>query len=221
MRLTKSQLEEPIGTRFGRLVIADYVGLQGDSNKHAYQCLCDCGVEIVARRNNLLGGGTQSCGCFKSDRTKEAKTIHGRGVDDPTYLSWSAMRARCTNEKSTHYHRYGGRGISVCERWDSFINFLEDMGERPSETTLDRINNDGNYSKDNCRWATNYEQSRNKSQNRIIEIDGEKMILTDWAERFGIKMLVVFKRIQRGWSEIDALSKPIGTRIVKTQLKGN
>lgn len=125
----------------------------------------------------------------------------------PTYRVWTQMRARCRDLSNIDY---GGRGIKVCERWKhSFENFLEDMGTRPECRTLDRIDMNGNYEKSNCRWATVLEQGRNKRNNIVIEIDGVKKCLSEWAEMFGVPFATAYLRRRRGWDEIKAVSEPL------------
>ena len=121
---------------------------------------------------------------------------------------WGAMIQRCTNSKNKDFGRYGGRGITVCERWHIFSNFLEDMGEPSSGMSLDRIDNDKGYSKDNCRWATRYEQAQNSRSNRVFTLQGESMCLAEWARRFGINYYTLISRIDRGWYIGDALKTP-------------
>ncbi|SRR6266404_8515046 len=156
------------GDRYGRLTVVDENG-RTPHGQVMVDCLCDCGAPVNVRGYSLRQGRTQSCGCLQAGRVVEAVTTHGhttgrtRGEQwSPTYLSWSAMIARCMNPRGSHYYLYGGRGITVCDRWLAFENFLIDMGKRPANRTLDRINNDGNYEPGNCRWATVLEQSRNK-----------------------------------------------------------
>lgn len=126
---------------------------------------------------------------------------HGRpGQQSPTYQSWSHMKHRCYNPNSNRYSRYGGRGITVCEEWrNSFETFLADMGEKPDGKTLDRINNDLGYSKENCRWATAKEQTHNRHTNVIVEYDGEMMPCTEAARRAGLEPMTVLCRIKYGW----------------------
>lgn len=154
-----------------------------------WECRCDCGATTRVVGTALLSGKTRSCGCRRkaacarigartaaaNSRAGAAKagasrTRHGRakrGSKDPTYLSWEAMHARCSNPKNVKFHRYGGRGIRVCERWSTFENFLQDMGERPQGKTLDRYpHSDGNYEPGNCRWATPKEQADRKGRIR-------------------------------------------------------
>lgn len=128
-----------------------------------------------------------------------------------TMSSWSAMIARCCSPSHTSYADYGGRGVAVCERWrHSFSNFLEDMGDRPSERhSIDRIDNNGNYEPSNCRWATTREQRRNSRQNRLLTFNGETLIVSDMAAKYGLKTHSLFTRLRLGWSLEKALLTPI------------
>lgn len=130
--------------------------------------------------------------------------IHGHavhGAQTPTYFSWQHMNDRCYNSNHAFYKDYGGRGISVCERWrKSFTNFLDDMGERPSKLhTIDRIDGNGNYEPDNCRWATRKEQARNRKTNRLIAFNGVTRTLAEWSELTGINREKISWRIDHGW----------------------
>lgn len=130
------------------------------------------------------------------------------------YKTWSSMKARCNNPNRVGYENWGGRGIKVCKRWNDFVNFFEDMGERPSSScSLDRINNNENYSKENCRWATRKEQNRNHRGNRMLKYGGKEMTLTCWAEKIGIKPKTLSYRINGlGWDVEKALTMPIETK---------
>jgi len=141
------------------------------------------------------------------------KPTHGQSYSSE-YRIWHNMRTRCRNPKSPNFHRYGGRGISVCARWNRFANFFEDMGPRPSsEHSLDRYpNNDGNYEPGNCRWATRDEQNRNKLGNRYVEFCGRRMIVSDWARELGIGPVCLSDRLNRGWSVEKAFTKPVQIR---------
>jgi len=125
------------------------------------------------------------------------------------YNIWNGMRFRCQNSNSAAYHRYGAREIYVCKRWEKFENFLEDMGEPSVGMSLERINNDGPYSPENCKWATRREQARNNSRNRILEIDGKRRSMTEWSEISGIKMPTIWARIAKGWEVKDAVFLPL------------
>lgn len=127
---------------------------------------------------------------------------HGM-TDTPTYRSWAAMLTRCTNDKLPQYKDYGGRGVTVCERWFDFCHFYADMGVRPDGKSLDRIDNDKGYSPDNCRWATRTEQNKNSRHNVHLEYDGKRMLLSEWADALGIGRTTLTKRVQAGWVGAD------------------
>lgn len=176
-------------------------------------CACDCGVQKEIDSNVLRQGDTLSCGCYRSEMKsrmiREIRTTHGRSRSS-IYSIWCKMRERCKNPKESSFSRYGGRGISVCERWDSsFENFLSDVGERPKGKTLDRIDNSGNYEPSNCRWATPKEQAWNTRRNRYFEADGETLILSEWAKRLGTSTDTIDLRLKAGWPVEQALTHPI------------
>ena len=130
----------------------------------------------------------------------------------PTYRSWHMMLQRCGNPNNHAYARYAGRGIKVCERWKKFSSFLEDMGERPAGTTLDRINNDGNYEPGNCRWATPLEQAFNSSRIRRVEFNGKSGSVSYWSRITGIHVQTLVSRFQKGWTAAEALTTPPGEK---------
>jgi hypothetical protein len=137
---------------------------------------------------------------------------HGHKSKKPsrTYVSWVSMKQRCTNPKDTYWHRYGGRGISVCDRWESFENFLDDMGERPIGTSLERRKNDEGYFKENCFWATPKEQAMNRSSTSFLTAFGETKTLSDWAkdERCAVKKSSFWSRLKAGWDIEGAIVSP-------------
>jgi len=134
---------------------------------------------------------------------------HG-GTGTKTYRAWMKMRERCNNANAPQYPRYGGRGIVVCPRWDSYTHFLSDMGESPVNTSLERIDNDGNYEPLNCRWASHYEQVRNRCTNHLITIAEETLCVADWATKVGLNRTTIDNRIRvLKWDDIDAITKPL------------
>jgi len=204
----RTNLKDWTGIRQGRWTIKS-LNERGSHKKSAnWICECDCGnIKIVS--SECLRGGTQSCGCLtiekRKERTKRSKS------NTRTYKSWSTMLQRCNNPKNPKYHRYGGRGITVCFEWKSSENFLRDMGECPKGHTIDRIDNNGNYCKENCRWADIQTQARNRSNNRMIEINGEVKTMTEWCEIYNISNVVVRMRIHRGMDPVMALQKKVRT----------
>lgn len=193
------------GQKFGKLSVIERV-----SNNYAraasWFCRCDCGGSVVATGNSLRSGNRVSCGCKRFPKT------HGMSKT-PIYYVWATMRRRCENPNNSSYHDYGGRGIKVCLRWHSFDNFYADMGDRPSDYhEIDRIDNNGAYSPDNCRWAKKDIQAANKRNNRFITACGETLHITEWARRLGCQHSAIIARLKSGMSEADAVTKPIPER---------
>jgi len=188
------------GNRFGRLLVIKEVG-QDKYYYFVWECLCDCGNYTRTTSKRLINGDTKSCGCLNLEAIKKSNTTHGK-KNTSEYRSWCGMKARCYNINNHKYYRYGARGITVCERWlKSFENFFEDMGEKPEKRlTVDRIDNDLGYFKENCRWGTPRQQSGNRSTNHWLEYKGRKMILEDWAIELGTDKSGIRFHLSRGRS---------------------
>lgn len=203
------------GKRFGKLLViardSDYYVTPGGFKTVRWRCRCDCGNITIVLRSALQQGSTISCGCGKSTDCGNRFRIHGAYLTR-TYRCWQSIHQRCSNPKTVRYPRYGGRGITVSPRWGVFPNFLVDMGECPKGMTIERKNNNGNYEPGNCRWATNREQARNKSTNRVLTVGSETMTLVEWSERSGVNQKVIHGRLRLGWSAPKAIFEPVQFR---------
>lgn len=189
---------------FGKITVIVREGT--DKGKHIiWKCRCECGTIKTIRSNSLLHHKIESCGCDISERLSELSKKHGHNTDfigkSSTYNSWDNMIQRCHNPKNTNYIRYGAKGTSVCDRWrgkDGFVNFLSDMGEKPTpKHSIDRIENSKGYFAENCRWATRKEQHRNRTTNVWYEYNGDKMILTDWANKLKVSQNQLKEHIEK------------------------
>lgn len=178
-------------------------------SRRLFRCKCDCGVLMeVLKQNIAQTTGCRSCG----HKGKPAPNrTHGMSRT-PLFRLWKQMRQRCNNPRDTSYKRYGGRGIRVCERWSDFSAFAADMGPRPEGMTIDRIDTDGPYGPENCHWATDTEQARNKSNNRKLTIAGVTKCLAEWEQESPVTYFAILHRIRSGWSVEDAVRLPAGAR---------
>lgn len=157
-----------VGKRFGRLIVTGRMSEKNSEGRRLWNTLCDCGGTKLVPTSSLVGGRTKSCGCWQKTKCHRHGHAGGRGILSPTYRSWVAMRSRCQNPRRRSFKDYGKRGIVVCSRWSDFINFLADMGERPAGRSLDRIDTNGNYTPENCRWATRQEQVLNRRPRKCL-----------------------------------------------------
>ena len=208
--IDEMKLIDLTGQKFGRLTVIERAE-NSKQRRAQWFCKCDCGNSIVVRSAELLRGNTHSCGCFKKQRISETHTTHGmKGTK--IYRIWCGMIQRCTNPNNPKYKDYGERGIKVCERWLNFENFYEDIskllhfGEKCY--SLDRINNNGNYEPSNLRWATSKMQCRNKSNNRLVEYEGNLITLTEASELSGINYGTLRSRYKQG-DRGDKLFRPV------------
>lgn len=192
-----------IGQRFGDLLVIARAENLSPKNPR-WLCKCDCGGEAKAQRADLINGRTTSCGCWK----KEAKKTHGqatKGKISKAYRVWADMKKRCLNKNNKSYPDYGGRGITVCERWMKFENFYADMG-RPNGT-IDRIDNEKGYSPDNCKWSTRQEQNTNRRDTVYITFNGITKPRAEWCKQLNINTGTLTSRLKRGWSIDRALTE--------------
>ena len=207
---------------FGRLATLGPAFMVG--RRSFVVCLCSCGSVLITQ-TNALKQHTQSCGCLRSEITTKRNTAHGKSKT-AEYQAWKNMKKRCLNPNATQYKDWGGRGIKICDRWlgeSGFSNFLADMGNKPSEKhSIDRINVDGNYCPENCRWATAKHQANNTRRNRMLSAFGRVQTLSEWAAETGVAEHCVRLRIDRyNWSTEKALSTPHRSSTLKEKPNGS
>lgn len=206
------EYQDLTGKRFGRLIVlqrAQNLVSKSGRNYIRWMCQCNCGNICTVLGDNLKYGRTLSCGCYKKEHLSSLKSTHGQ-TDSRLYGVWQSMKARCYNAHSTHYDRYGGRGISLCDEWknsfQTFSDWATQNGYRDG-LSIERIDNDGDYTPDNCRWATMKEQANNRESNVRIAYRGEEHTATEWAAIVHISAKTLFSRIYAGWSVERVLSK--------------
>jgi hypothetical protein len=209
-----NKVKSEIGNKYGRLTVVSHLGKKYSKGRsHYWGCDCACGGYTEVSGHNLRSGAVASCGCvFQYGPTAtHGESRHGKITRE--YKIWQSMITRCTNPKRNNYHLYGGRGITVCDRWrNSYEAFLEDMGRAPSKKhTLDRNDNSKGYSPDNCSWETMSRQARNRRSTRMVTYQGRTMAAIDWAEEYSIKLATLTGRLNRGWSVHQALTHPVKT----------
>lgn len=204
-----------IGQKFGRWTVVARAN-NDKGGRARWICKCNCGNIKTVDGYSLRCGGSKSCGCLLRQIASEISVTHGharlRNVSK-IYRTWQGVLKRCTNPNDTHYKYYGRRGITVCERWRKFENFLKDMGECPDGHSIDRIDNDGNYCKENCRWATKTEQMRNMSTNHLITFRNKTQCLIAWSKELNINRMTLYNRVTRlKWPIEKALTTPVRRR---------
>lgn len=200
------------GDIYGYLTVLEPITSPPNGENGNGYCLikCKCGNIKKIRRNALYTGNTKSCGCLRIGILTAMSIKHGK-TRTQEYICWMNMKRRCFDKNNSEYHNYGGRGIKVCDRWlNSFENFLEDMGKLPFRgATLDRINVNGGYGPNNCRWATMKEQANNTRRSHFITYNGKTKTLSGWADEIGVNYSALENRIRRGWGIEKALTAPI------------
>ena len=190
------KIEDVIGKKFNKLTVVKYIGVKNHNRQ--YLCMCDCGKQKIVRYSHLKNGSIKSCGCLLNNK----KSItHGLWHFNPRlYKIWQMMIDRCKNKKSKSYKYYGNRGINVCEKWHDAKKFMEWAIKNgyKDDLTIERIDVNGNYCPENCKFITKQEQTRNKRTNTIIEINGEKKCMAEWSEKMNIDYRTLLKRIKNG-----------------------
>jgi len=173
-----------------------------------WECLCECGQIIVTNLSNLRRKPFHSCGC-QSTRG-QASITHGKSLT-PEHITWKSIKARCYNPSNKRFNRYGGRGIIVCDRWkNSFENFLEDMGVRPTlQHSIERIDNNGHYCPENCKWATDEEQNNNRSNNHFLTFNNKTQTLNQWIRETNLKEGTIRGRLRNHWCTPCILTIPV------------
>lgn len=212
------------GKRFGRLVAIEYAGKLGKDSSHFWRCICDCGKEVVVKKASLMKGFTRSCGCLRSDVAREKAIARaGKGAKKENkrlYTIWNSMKARCLNPNRKESKYYLLKGIRICEEWaNDFLAFRDwALKNGYDETlTLDRIDNDGDYKPENCRWTTWTSQNNNTSKNKFISIDGETLTVAEWTRKMNFSRGLISSRLKRGWTE----ERAVKTLPRKTAMKNN
>ena len=209
------KIRDLTGQKFGRLVVMGMSNKRGDNNRVYWDCLCECGNIIKSLSFNLKNGGVRSCGCLRREKVGKINLVHGFGRRKSKFISeyhiYKSMIFRCLNSNNSAFFNYGGRGIQVCQRWlNSFEDFLEDMGPRPGpEYSIDRIDNNGDYCPENCRWATKIEQANNTRVNVRKVFNNEEMTITQWGRKLNIRVKVLESRFKMGWSIERAFTTPV------------
>lgn len=207
--------DEYIGKKYGRLTVVEYVG-RDKRSQIIVRCICDCGEERTVFLHALKKGNTSSCGCFNREQAAARLRIHGDSAKkERLYRIWAYMKQRCYRENDINYTNYGGRGIGVCDEWRNDYTAFRDWALNngyDDSLSIDRIDVNGDYEPNNCRWATAKEQARNRRSNRYITYNGETMLLVEWAERFGLPPKILTTRLYLGWSMEKALTTPVKKR---------
>ena len=196
-----------IGQKFHRLTVIER---SSGGERVKWHCVCECGNKSIVVTSKLTSGLTKSCGCWKIEATKKARTKHGEANKTYEYRIWNAMKRRCDTPSCVGYPNYGGRGIRVCDRWvESYQHFLDDMG-RANGRSIERIDNDGPYSPENCKWVDWVTQANNKRNNHRFEFNGESLTLPQWSRKTGIKRSTLSMRVFKSkWTIEEALTTPV------------
>lgn len=200
------------GKQYERWTVLKEASRRGSRSARHWTCQCTCGKIRDVLQSNLTQNLSRSCGCLMLENSVSTHTKHGAskfGKETTEYVIWKGIRKRCRNKNNPRYKDYGGRGICVCERWNSFKNFLMDVGPRPSSRhSIDRIDNNGNYEPSNCRWATNNEQTENSRRSLLLTYNQLTLTASQWEKELNLPHGIVRQRIRLGWNVERTLCTP-------------
>jgi len=196
-----------IGKIFGRLTVISYLGKNKKAQRE-WVCQCVCGQKLTLTTASIFAGHTNSCGCLQKELLIARRRIHGESRSKE-FRIWSRMKGRCESPAYHHFKDYGGRGITVCERWQRFQNFLDDMGRCPPKMSIERKDVNGNYEPSNCKWATAIEQANNRRNSLILTFNGKTQTVSQWSRELGFIAGTIGRRLARGWAAGKALSTPL------------
>lgn len=213
MRKAYNRIELDPGDKFNMLTVIGFHGKsrEGKKGRCLWLCKCECGNETIVSISNLRNGKTKSCGCLAIKTIIKNSITHGLSKH-PLYNVWSTIKARCYNPNDHAYKWYGNRGIKLCKEWWKFKLFYDwamTSGYKEG-LTIDRVDNDGDYSPKNCRWATPEEQANNRKSNHFVIYRNTRLTIADWSKESGVSQVAIWKRLKRGWDIEDALFKPLG-----------
>lgn len=186
-----------IGQKYGKLLVLELS--HKEESVYYWKCKCDCGNECIVDGHAMQSKNTLSCGCIRKNILRKRNFRHGK-CDTKAYQIWCGMKTRCYNKNDEFYEYYGGKGIKLSNEWLDFNIFFNDMGNPPKGLSIERKDNNKNYCKENCKWATQKEQANNRSNNKIIKYNGKSQTLSQWSNELNIKYSILLDRLNQGWT---------------------
>lgn len=211
----RNKFQNLVGMKFGRLTVLSLSEKSETAHTFYWKCLCDCGKETLVLGTSLKSGNTVSCGCYSSEQKSIRSKTHGTGNEDRLYRIWSGMKSRCYSVSDHNFCRYGARGIFVDDAWrNDFTEFRKWAIKNgyQHDLSIERIDNDGPYSPDNCRWATKSEQNNNRRSSVYITYNGETFTISEWSKKTGIRPATLARRKRCGWSDNDCIEIPVSQK---------